>query len=113
MKISDSKFIGNIVKLMTGVVVHDNGKLVKPTEGVPQGSILSPILSNIYLHYVLDECFESVRLNTFKRNSFQVCFADDIAWVFENKIEAVRFYRTLPKRIEKYGLTLNTDKSSI
>lgn len=112
-KISDNRFLGLIVKLMTGEILDATGKSKKPYEGVPQGSILSPVLSNIYLHYVLDKWHEELRKNYFRHATFQVRFADDCAWVFANRDEAEKFARTLPKRLEKYGLKMNEAKSSI
>src|SRR4029077_10497053 len=77
------------------------------------GSIISPILSNIYLHYVVDNWFNEIRKSHLKGRAEMIRFADDMVFVFEHKETAEKFYQTLPKRLEKYGLQLHEDKSSM
>lgn len=81
--------------------------------GCPQGSIISPILSNIYLHVVIDSWFNEISKSHFKGRAEMVRFADDMVFVFQMKEDAERFYEVLPKRLEKYGLKLHEDKSSM
>lgn len=91
-----------------------NGKeAIENTCGCAQGSIASPILANVYLHHVIDEWFESIKHTHINGRAEQIRFADDMVFVFEKQSEAERFFRVLPKRLAKYGLTLHTDKSQI
>lgn len=90
-----------------------NGKAQLNTIGCPQGSIISPILSNIYLHHVMDNWFHEIRKSHLKGKAEMVRFADDMVFVFQFKEDAEKFYKVLPKRLEKYGLKLHEDKSSI
>ena len=111
-KISDVGFLRLVEKLIRSPIME--GRESKPNKrGCPQGSIISPILSNIYLHYVLDDWFHEIRKTHIKGRAELVRFADDMVFVFEHREEAERFYKTLPKRLEKFGLTLHEVKSSV
>lgn len=90
-----------------------NGKAEISQIGCPQGSIISPILSNIYLHYVVDNWFHEIRGSHLKGQAEMVRFADDMVFVFQKSEDAEKFYRALPKRLEKYGLQLHSEKSNL
>jgi RNA-directed DNA polymerase len=93
--------------------VLDRGQLSYPEAGTPQGGVISPLLANIYLHYVLDCWYgESVRPRM-KGATFLVRFADDFLLGFENKEDAEKVYRVLFRRFEKYGLSLHPDKTRL
>lgn len=111
-KISDDRFLNLIEKLARAPVVSE-GKIAANTIGCPQGSILSPILANIYLHEVIDQWFETIRQTHFKGKAEEVRYADDMVFVFENYCEAKRFFEVLPKRLAKYGLSMQMDKSHL
>lgn len=111
-KISDKRFLNLVEKLIRAPVMA-NGKAELNRIGCPQGSIISPILSNIYLHHVMDSWFAEISKDHLRGRANMVRFADDMVFVFQYKEEAEKFYRVLPKRLEKYGLTLHEDKSSM
>jgi group II intron reverse transcriptase/maturase len=93
--------------------VMESGNISYPDEGTPQGGIISPILSNIYLHYVLDEWFSEQIQPLLKGKSFIVRYADDSILGFANKSDAERVMKVLPKRFAKYGLTLHPEKTRL
>jgi group II intron reverse transcriptase/maturase len=93
--------------------VLEGEQLTYPTEGTPQGGVISPLLSNIYLHYVLDEWFEQEIQPRLSGRSFMVRFADDFVMGFENSTDAERVMAVLPKRFGKYKLRLHPDKTKI
>ena len=111
-KISDKWFLKLVEKLIRAPIM-ENGKAELNRIGCPQGSVISPILSNIYLHYVIDSWFHETSQNHLKGRAEMVRFADDMVFVFQFKEDAERFYKVLPKRLEKYGLKLHEDKSSM
>jgi group II intron reverse transcriptase/maturase len=90
--------------------VMEAGELSYREEGTPQGGVISPMLSNIYLHEVLDEWFVREVQPRMKGKSFMVRFADDAVLGFETKADAERVMAVLPKRFAKYGLTGHPEK---
>ena len=111
-KISDKRFQKLVEKLIRAPVIT-NGKAELNRLGCPQGSIISPILSNIYLHYVIDKWFSEITRSHLHGKAEMVRFADDMVFVFQRSEDAEKFYRVLPKRLEKYGLKLHEDKSNL
>lgn len=93
--------------------IMEEGQLTYPSEGTPQGGVISPLLSNIYLHYVLDEWFEKEIQPRLSGKSFIVRFADDFVMGFEKSVDAQRVMAVLPKRFEKFKLTLHPEKTKI
>jgi group II intron reverse transcriptase/maturase len=93
--------------------VLDNGCLVHPSAGTPQGGVISPLLANIYLHEVLDTWFErKVKPRLTGKTAF-VRYADDAAFLFAREEDARRVLEVLPKRFGKYGLTLHPTKTRL
>lgn len=111
-KISDKRFLKLVEKLIRAPVIT-NGKSELNRLGCPQGSIISPILSNIYLHKVVDSWFLEIKDRHLQGKAEMVRFADDMVFVFQKGEDAEKFYKVLPKRLEKYGLKLHEDKSSL
>ena len=109
-KISDYRFL-RLIEVLITAPIRVKGDDAPNTCGCPQGSIISPVLANIYLHHVIDEWFESIKQTHLRGKATLVRFADDM--VFEWQDEARRFYKALPKRLEKAGLEIHTDKSQI
>ena len=111
-RISDERFLKLIDVLAKAPTIHD-GKVVSNEKGSPQGSILSPILANIYLHHVIDEWFAAISKSHLKGKTTQIRFVDDMCFVFQFYSQAERFYQVLGKRLSKYGLELHEDKSRL
>ena len=93
--------------------VLEDGCLHRPKAGSPQGGVISPILSNVYLHYVLDTWFEQEVLGRLKGRGFLVRFADDAVMGFECESDARRVLEVLPKRFARFGLTLHPKKTKL
>jgi len=93
--------------------VMENGELSYEDEGTPQGGVISPLLSNIYLHEVLDEWFEREVQPRMKGRAFLVRYADDFVIGFECEEDARRVQEVLPKRFERHGLTLHPEKTRL
>ena len=91
--------------------VLEDGLLRHATEGSPQGGVISPCLSNIFLHHVLDEWFENEVKPRLKGRSTLVRFADDAVMAFADFRDAKRVLGVLGKRLARYGLTLHPDKT--
>lgn len=111
-KISDKRFLKLVETLIRSPTMED-GKAVLNKRGCPQGSILSPIMSNVYLHFVIDNWFCEISKTHMKGRAEMVRFGDDMVFVFQHLEDAKRFYEVLPKRLEKFGLELHEGKSSI
>ena len=91
--------------------IEENGVVHYPDNGTPQGGVISPLLANIYLHYVLDEWFETEVNPRLKGRSFIIRFADDFVIGCTHKEDAERLMEVIPKRFEKYGLTIHPTKT--
>jgi RNA-directed DNA polymerase len=79
----------------------------------PQGGSISPLLSNVCLHYVLDQWFAQEVKPRLKGRAFMIRFADDAVMGFEFQEDAEKVLRVLPKRFGKYGLTIHPDKTRL
>ncbi len=112
-RIDDSAMIGLIRKWLKAGVLEDGSKVIHPITGTPQGGVISPILANIYLHYVLDLWFEKVVGKHCRGRIFFVRYADDFVCLFKNENDAENFYRWLPERMAKFNLELAPDKTQI
>lgn len=93
--------------------VLEGGVRTVPEQGTPQGGVISPLLANVYLHYVLDEWFEQEVKPRLAGQVFLVRYADDFVIGFSHESDARRVMEVLPKRFEKYGLTLHPDKTRL
>lgn len=93
--------------------VLEAGCVTHPEKGSPQGGVISPVLSNAFLHYVLDDWFEREVQPRLKGQSFLIRYADDLVMGFSREDDARRVMAVLPKRFEKYGLTLHPEKTRL
>jgi RNA-directed DNA polymerase len=93
--------------------VMEDGVLHYPKEGTPQGGVISPLLANIYLHEVLDVWFGQEVRPRLKGRAELIRFADDFVIVFSNEEDAYRVREVLPKRFERFGLTIHDTKTQL
>lgn len=111
-RIADTNMLRLINRfLMAGVI--EAGVRYDTPEGTPQGGVISPILANVYLHYVLDLWFQKVVRKHCRGSAYMVRYADDFVCCFEFEEDARKFYVSLEKRLAKFNLELATDKSQI
>ncbi len=109
-RIGDPRIIRLISRMLKGGIMEDG--LVRATEtGTSQGSILSPLLSNIYLHYVLDLWFRYKAGKYFRGGAYYFRFADDFLACFQYRDDAEAFLQQLPDRLNKFGLRLAKGKT--
>ena len=107
---------GSILRLIgkwINVGVIEDGRLLVTETGTGQGQVVSPLLANVYLHYVLDEWFEEVVKPLLKGEAYEVRYADDFILCFQYREDAERVLEVLPKRFGKYGLTLHPEKTRL
>ena len=89
------------------------GTKYETKEGTPQGGIISPLLANIYLHYVLDTWFVQVVRKHLRGKCYLVRYADDFVCCFQHQEDAEKFYRALINRLGKYNLEVAEEKTRI
>lgn len=112
-RIADRSFLRLIKKWLKAGVLEEDGKVRHPQTGCPQGGCISPILANIYLHTVLDAWFENTVQSWCRGKAYMCRYADDVVFAFQSRDEAEAFFRTLPKRLGRFGLELSEAKSQI
>jgi hypothetical protein len=103
------RLIGKWIKV--GVI--EDGRLLVSETGTGQGQPISPLLANIFLHYILDEWFENEVKPRLKGEAYEIRFADDAILCFQHKEDAEKVLGVLPKRFEKYGLTPHPEKTRL
>ena len=111
-RVTDGVLIRLIGKWLNAGVLED-GELSTPESGTPQGGVISPLLANIFLHTVLDEWFERDVKPRLVDRARLFRYADDAVLVFANESDARRVFEVLPKRFERYGLTLHPEKTRL
>jgi RNA-directed DNA polymerase len=111
-RIGDPRMIRLISKWLKAGVMEDGA--VTPTDaGTPQGAVISPLLANIYLHYVFDLWADRWRHHHAQGNVIFVRYADDIIAGFEHEADAKRFLEDLQQRMEQFALSLHPDKTRL
>jgi len=111
-RVRDGVLLRLIDKWLKAGVLED-GELTYPEAGTPQGGVISPLLANVYLHYVLDVWFAAEVQPRLKGRAFLVRYADDFVMGFACEEDARRVLDVLPKRLGKYGLTIHPDKTRL
>ncbi|MCG5513273.1 group II intron reverse transcriptase/maturase [Ectothiorhodospira shaposhnikovii] len=112
-RIDDKPFVGLITSWLKAGILERDGSVLHPHTGTPQGGVISPILANIYLHYVLDVWFEKRIKRSCAGQAYIIRFADDFVCAFQYRADAQRFYRALPRRLEAFGLQAASEKTCI
>jgi group II intron reverse transcriptase/maturase len=111
-RVTDGVIRRMIDKWLKAGAVED-GLLRRAAEGSPQGGVISPCLSNVFLHYVLDEWFDTEVRPRLNGECTLVRFADDAVMAFDNLVDAQRVLTALGKRLARFGLTLHPGKTRI
>jgi RNA-directed DNA polymerase len=111
-KIADRRMVRLLMKWLHAGVMED-GKLHDVREGTPQGGIISPLLANIYLHYVLDLWASSWRKKHARGEVYIVRYADDFVMGFQREQDARAMHEALASRLAKFGLQLHPDKTRV
>ncbi len=111
-RVRDGVLLRLIGKWLKAGVMED-GSVSYPDSGSPQGGVISPLLSNIYLHYVLDDWFEREVKPRLKGKAHLVRYADDLVIGFTDEQDARRVMQVLPKRFGRYGLSLHPEKTRL
>ena len=111
-RINDPNFLRLIVRFLKAGIIEE-GEYAESDKGTPQGGVLSPILANIYLHYILDLWFEKVAKRQLKGYAGLIRYCDDFVVCFEEVESAGKFMEMLKERIAKFGLKTAGDKSRV
>ncbi|WP_100009893.1 group II intron reverse transcriptase/maturase [Lentibacillus sediminis] len=111
-RINDPKLLRIIARFLKGGYMEE-GKYFDTDRGTPQGGIISPVLANVYLHYVLDLWFEKVVRKQCRGQAYIVRYADDFVCCFQYKDDAEAFYSALIKRLQKFQLEVAEEKTKI
>ncbi len=112
LRVRDGVLTRLIGKWLNAGVMEDGG-VSYPDAGSPQGGVISPLLANVYRHYVLDTWFREEVQPRLQGKAHLIRYADDFVILFTKETDARRVMEVLPKRFGKYGLTLHPDKTRL
>jgi len=111
-RISDPRIL-RLIKSTLKAGVVDQGCKSRTVVGTPQGAVISPLLGNIYLHYVLDLWVQQWRQRHARGEVYVVRYADDTVFCFQYKADAERFQKAFSERLADFKLTVNQDKTQL
>lgn len=111
LRINDGALLNLIRKWLRAGIMEEDGKVIHPQTGTPQGGVISPVLANIYLHYVLDLWFHRVVRPKQQGRCQIIRYADDFVASFQYRHEALGFEEALKTRLAKFGLEVAVDKT--
>ena len=111
-RVADRRILRLIQKWLKAGVSED-GQWSETKVGTPQGAVVSPLLANVYLHYVFDLWVEAWRKKVAKGDVIVVRYADDLVVGFQHRTDAERFLREFRERLAKFGLELHPDKTRL
>jgi RNA-directed DNA polymerase len=111
-RISDASIL-RLIRKFVNVGVIDDGRLLLSETGTGQGQVISPLLANVYLHFVLDTWIEHEVKSRLRGKVFLIRYADDAVLCFQYREDAEKVLNVLPKRFAKYGLTLHPEKTRL
>jgi len=111
-RIADRRILELIERTLHAGVV-DDGQWIRSDQGVAQGSVLSPILANLYLHYSLDLWAQQWRRRTARGEVYFIRYMDDVVACFQYREDGQRFWRELSQRLESFGLRLHPEKTRL
>ena len=112
LRVRDGVLLRLIDKWLKAGVMED-GNVSYPDSGSPQGGVVSPLISNVFLHYVLDLWFEQEVKPRLRGRAFLIRYADDFVIGFRDHRDAQRVMEVIPKRLGKYGLTVHPTKTKL
>ena len=112
LRVRDGVLLRLIDKWLKAGVMED-GNVSHPDSGTPQGGVVSPLISNVFLHYVLDQWFEQDVKPRMRQPVFLIRYADDFVMGFRDERDAQRVMEVIPKRFGKYGLTVHPTKTKL
>ena len=112
LRVRDGVLLRLIDKWLKAGVMED-GNVSYPDSGSPQGGVISPLISNVFLHYVLDVWFEQEVKPRLRGQAFLIRYADDFVIGFRDRRDAERVREVMPKRFGKYGLTVHPTKTKL
>jgi group II intron reverse transcriptase/maturase len=111
-RVADRRILRLIRKWLKAGVSED-GRWSETKQGTPQGAVVSPLLANVYLHYVFDLWADAWRRKTATGDVIIVRYADDLVMGFQHRADAVRFLEQFKERLAKFGLELHPEKTRL
>jgi len=112
-RVNDSRLLRLIGKWLSVGAVEGDGRRIRGKKGTPQGGVISPLLANIFLDYVVDSFMHEWRTKEAQGEVYIVRYADDVVLAFEREDDARQLLSLLDVRLRDYGLTLNGDKTRL